>query len=164
MPVPFNSPLLGTGISCFRPIIYSSEILSISYLKILCLLSIKTTCHFLFGLKYQLLIYATTCYVSLCPPNGRFGLPSATTADTVSPCDIRSQFLPLSWPWEGHHKTQTKHEPFLMSRMIYYINALKKSTIFGTRLGKAQFYVVSSLRTEHESTQAKSTGSETVKF
>lgn len=60
--------------SVLTRLICLSEILSIIYyLRILCLS--KTTCHFLFGFRYQLLAYHTACCLSVCPPNGRFACP-----------------------------------------------------------------------------------------
>lgn len=86
MPAPFSPPLLGIGMSLncssvtgvllpadqtylfvWNPEYYllSQNSLSLS----------KTTCHFLFGFRYQLLAYHTACCLSVCPPNGRFACP-----------------------------------------------------------------------------------------
>ena len=47
----------------------------------------------------------------------------------------------------GHHRTQARPEPFLLSRMFYYMTALKNSATLGTK--SEQPYVVSHLRTDH---------------
>ena len=65
MPAPFSSPLFATGMSLnFRPIIYLSEILSISYFRILCLSPIKT-CHFLFVTNCLPMLLLAICHCVL---------------------------------------------------------------------------------------------------
>lgn len=52
----------------------------------------------------------------------------------------------------GHHRTQARHEPFPLSRMLCYITGLKNSATLETKLGKAQPCVVSPLRVDQRIT------------